>query len=241
MLSFSAPTWQPTQKAEPTRVVREKRKPVASPVIPGRLFLSDFLTAADAPTLKRLKVTHVLSVLETPPTFSNISKRPLKTLHVDIGDSIGDDILSRLPETTQWITEAMAEEDSVVLVHCMMGVSRSATVVCAYLMASQHLSAANALARVRAVRGIVRPNPAFARQLEAYAAAIEVQTSTVDVGPPKTVRSSLAHRILRTIRSSQDKPESSSSKSQNEALPAVESTDTPPVGTQAGASDKGGK
>lgn len=120
MLSFSAPTWQPTQKAELARAAKEKRKPAASPIIPGRLFLSDFLTAADLPTLKRLKVTHVLSVLEIPPTFSSTSECPLKTLHVDIGDSIRDDILSRLPETTQWITEAMAEENSVVLVHCVM-------------------------------------------------------------------------------------------------------------------------
>jgi len=105
-------------------------------------------------------------------------------------------------------------------------------------MASQRLTAADALARVRAIRGIVRPNPAFARQLEAYAAAIDVQTSTVDVGPPKPARSGLAHRILRTIRSSQNKPENSLGKTPDEVLPVTESANTLPVSVQADASGK---
>lgn len=108
-------------------------------------------------------------------------------------------------------------------------------------MASQRLSAADALARVRAVRGIIRPNPAFARQLQAYAATIDIQSSTVDIGPPKPVRSNLAHRILRTMRSSQDKPQSPPSSVLNEAVPVMEGIGTLPVSAQAGTSGKAGQ
>jgi len=48
-----------------------------------------------------------------------------------------------------------------VLVHCMMGVSRSATLVTAYLMRKLRLSRDEAFARVHACRSCARPNAAF--------------------------------------------------------------------------------
>jgi hypothetical protein len=51
----------------------------------------------------------------------------------------------------------------------MMGVSRSATVVCAYLIAEHNMSARDAIAFVRSARGVARPNVGFERQLEQYA------------------------------------------------------------------------
>ncbi|KLO18102.1 hypothetical protein SCHPADRAFT_867237 [Schizopora paradoxa] len=56
-----------------------------------------------------------------------------------------------------------------VLVHCVMGISRSATVVCAYLMATRRFSPAQALAFVRRRRPQVHPNYGFYRQLAVFA------------------------------------------------------------------------
>jgi hypothetical protein len=53
-----------------------------------------------------------------------------------------------------------------------MGISRSATIVCAYLIATMRMTPHEALAAVREKRGIVSPNMGFLRQLEEY--AIEV-------------------------------------------------------------------
>lgn len=52
-----------------------------------------------------------------------------------------------------------------VLVHCRMGRSRSAAVVVGFLMREYGLSFADALARVRDTRPIVRINPGFTAQL----------------------------------------------------------------------------
>lgn len=49
----------------------------------------------------------------------------------------------------------------VVYVHCRNGVSRSVMVVAAYLMKAHGLTAAHALAEVKAKRDLGRPNPAF--------------------------------------------------------------------------------
>lgn len=50
-----------------------------------------------------------------------------------------------------------------------MGISRSATIVCAYLIATMRMTPDEALAAVREKRGIVSPNMGFLRQLEEYA------------------------------------------------------------------------
>ena len=49
-----------------------------------------------------------------------------------------------------------------------MGISRSATVVCAYLVATAKMTPDEAIVSVRAKRGIVCPNLGFRRQLEEY-------------------------------------------------------------------------
>lgn len=49
-----------------------------------------------------------------------------------------------------------------------MGKSRSATVVCAYLMQFYHLSPREALAKVREGRPFCEPNDGFMKQLELY-------------------------------------------------------------------------
>lgn len=51
-----------------------------------------------------------------------------------------------------------------------MGVSRSATVVCAYLIATNAMTASEAIAFVMKRRSIVSPNTGFRIQLETYSA-----------------------------------------------------------------------
>ena len=50
----------------------------------------------------------------------------------------------------------------------MAGVSRSATIVIAYIMAVTNLSFIDAMNSVKGAREIVEPNPGFQRQLEDF-------------------------------------------------------------------------
>ena len=55
-----------------------------------------------------------------------------------------------------------------VLVHCVQGISRSATVVAAYLMATKGLTPIAAVTRVKELRHCANPNEGFRSQLLEY-------------------------------------------------------------------------
>ncbi|KAF8479532.1 protein-tyrosine phosphatase-like protein [Russula ochroleuca] len=141
-------------------------KRVASKIAP-RLYLTCLATAKDVAQLADLGITHVVSVIEDAPKFP--STYPLHTLHISVSDYDGEDILSHLPTTTSFIRGALAESPkNRVLVHCFMGISRSTTVVIAYLIATTKMTPHEALTSVRSKRTIVRPNRGFMSQLQEY-------------------------------------------------------------------------
>ena len=61
------------------------------------------------------------------------------------------------------------EHHFFIQVHCFMGISRSATVVCAYLIATMEMTPDEALAAAKEKREIVSPNIGFLCQLDDYA------------------------------------------------------------------------
>jgi protein-tyrosine phosphatase len=54
------------------------------------------------------------------------------------------------------------------LVHCVQGISRSASVVIAYVIASENKSFEEAHRYVKEKRPLIKPNDGFAQQLQEY-------------------------------------------------------------------------
>ena len=72
-------------------------------------------------------------------------------------DTPGEDILAVLYDALEFIDMALKAGGSV-LVHCSQGVSRSATLVIAYLMWRTGLSYDEVFAKVKESRGVANPN-----------------------------------------------------------------------------------
>ncbi|KAI9510522.1 protein-tyrosine phosphatase-like protein [Russula earlei] len=182
--SAEQPEMRPDRSANAAATKTNKR--VASKVAP-RLYLTCLATARDATQLANLGITHVVSAIEDAPTFP--SSHPLRTLHVSVSDYDGEDILSHLPATTSFIRGALAESPTNrVLVHCFMGISRSTTVVVAFLIATTNMTPREALAAVRSKRAIVRPNRGFMSQLQEYytKSSNSLQAELTDEPPEKS-------------------------------------------------------
>lgn len=130
-------------------------------VIEGKLFIGDLGTARGIHRGRNPQnITHVLTVC--PDYISDGSHDNHMTIDVD--DSELSDLLIDLPKACDFIEDAISGGGRV-LVHCVMGISRSATTVCAYLMRKQRLSSYKALERVRQSRPQACPNAGFMKQL----------------------------------------------------------------------------
>ncbi|TFK87010.1 phosphatases II [Polyporus arcularius HHB13444] len=138
--------------------------PQASEIIPG-LFVADLYTATSPAVVKELEITHVVSVVQKPDWRY---PRNIKHLCVPVEDRTDEDLLRYLDYTVPWIRDALARENGRVLVHCVWGMSRSASVVVAYLIAARSMSLDEALRIVRGRRRIARPNSGFMEQLKVY-------------------------------------------------------------------------
>lgn len=68
--------------------------------------------------------------------------------------------------------EKALQQGHRVLVNSTLGVSRSAAIICAYMIKHLRLSYDEALTKVKTVRGNVKPNAGFERQLRAYEISI---------------------------------------------------------------------
>nr|VWO98895.1 Uncharacterized protein [Ganoderma boninense] len=143
--------------------------------IAENVFLGDLAAAESPDVLATLGITHVLSVMSghvaLPPStdLPHLGPyRPLQRCQVSVQDHPFVELASHLPRTTAWIATALHDPHARVLVHCVQGISRSATVAAAYLMATKGLSPADAVARVKQLRHCANPNKGFRDQLLEY-------------------------------------------------------------------------
>ncbi|KAJ3857924.1 protein-tyrosine phosphatase-like protein [Lentinula lateritia] len=135
--------------------------PSVDEIVDKQLFIGNLSAAVSSELRKQLGITHILSVCpEFPSTGMN-------HLTIAVDDSEYEDLLIRLPEACQFIQKALSTGGKV-LVHCVMGVSRSATVLSAYLMQSRKLNPSQALELIRTRRPCVQPNYGFLKQLDAF-------------------------------------------------------------------------
>eukprot|EP00047_Mylnosiga_fluctuans_P023542 m.139961 g.139961 ORF g.139961 m.139961 type:complete len:365 (-) comp9622_c0_seq6:90-1184(-) len=135
-------------------------------VVP-RVFVSG-LAAATYAALRRNGITRILSVgpkaeVELPDNFTHHK-------HVPLEDVPGADLLGILPECIAFIAAACEHKTARVLVHCAAGVSRSAAVVMAYIMASQRLPCAPAFRLLKTRHRSSHPNEGFVAQLKMFEA-----------------------------------------------------------------------
>ncbi|CAG9796121.1 unnamed protein product [Diatraea saccharalis] len=136
-----------------------------SQIIPG-LYLSNARAAADPTVLRQLNITHVLTIEAHRLPKSTFANTNISTLFIRADDTPQTNLLSYFPMANAFIDEGLQKGN--VLVHCHFGVSRSATIVIAYLMGKYKLSFEQAFGYVRQRRRFINPNPGFVNQLRQY-------------------------------------------------------------------------
>ncbi|KAI0647495.1 protein-tyrosine phosphatase-like protein [Trametes meyenii] len=140
-----------------------------------RLYVGDLAAAESPQVLASLGITHVLSAMPghiaLPPSSSLPHLPPhqqLQRFQLPLQDSPFSELAAFLPQTTAWIAAALRDPGARVLVHCAQGVSRSASVAAAFLVAHYGCTPEQAVKLVQAKRPCAQPNPGFVSQLGEY-------------------------------------------------------------------------
>lgn len=125
------------------------------------IYLGSVKAATNAKVLDKWKISHAL-VVDLTSSMLWLQKITYKRIKLD--DTATANLLEVLPEALAFIGEAKLRRVNI-LVHCTRGVSRSASVVIAYLMLSKGLGFDAARAQVAGKRSFIYPNLGFEVQL----------------------------------------------------------------------------
>ncbi|KAJ7474962.1 protein-tyrosine phosphatase-like protein [Mycena latifolia] len=119
----------------------------------GGLYLGSLSVVNDPPLLCAHGITHLVQALEAPWAPLARKEDGFVAYSIDIRDKGSVDLRPHLE----------APRGEGVLVHCQQGVSRSPSIVIAYLIRNHAMSYDAALAFVKRKHACARPNPGFAR------------------------------------------------------------------------------
>ncbi|CAG2164283.1 unnamed protein product [Oppiella nova] len=137
--------------------------------IDGNLYLGDIEWATNHhQELKNLNITSILSTLWAPIPSAQ-RHRDLHYHFIKAQDSKDQDLLSYFLHTYD-IIDRCVQSGAGILVHCRVGISRSATIVIAYLMRRYRKPYEEMRALVKSRRNLIHPNPGFIRQLQLFEA-----------------------------------------------------------------------
>lgn len=137
--------------------------------ISDRLFLGSDIVARDLEILTSNGVSHVLNSAGVICGNYHESGESLRYKTYFLNDGQYEDIECIFHDAIQFIHDALAaNQTNGVYVHCFQGVSRSATLVIAYLMVANKWSYDKAYQHTKAKRGIVEPNTGFMIKLKEF-------------------------------------------------------------------------
>ena len=129
--------------------------------ITNNIYLGNIYDAQNIEKLLEMGIQKVLSLI----TETELLKYPPEIEHklINIEDFPRQNIIQYFGECLLFM-----EDNKKVFVHCMAGVSRSATIIIAYLMWKNQLDFMEAVTLLEQIRPIISPNYGFVRQLQMF-------------------------------------------------------------------------
>ncbi|CAK9296580.1 unnamed protein product [Gordionus sp. m RMFG-2023] len=143
-----------------------------------------YLSGASAVNEYKIRAKGITLVINVTIDFPNLKIPGVESMAIRLDDSptaqlypYFDTIADKIRDASRNNNYMNSNSSSIIntgtgggktLVHCMVGASRSATLVLAYLMKHRKMSLAQAYYYLKRIRPIIRPNVGFIKQLVAY-------------------------------------------------------------------------
>ena len=153
------------------------------------LYLGSEWNASNLEELQANGVTHILNVTREIDNFFPAVFKYLNIREYDVEET---DLLQYWDSTYRFLKDCL-EGGGRVLVHCKMGISRSASTVIAFAMKHFAWSLQEALSHTAGLRPVVNPNPAFREQLVTYEGILSASRQRYSFRKPNRAKSKSCH------------------------------------------------
>lgn len=156
---------------------RVLKTPSCNEILP-RLYLGDICIATNKDEISKLGITDMITVEIRPLQAHELAPTVKRYLYINVMDHSKMDILSHFDTSNEFIESALKTPSNKVYVHCVAGISRSASLVIAYIMKTRSMNYTEAFELVSQKRRVIDPNEGFVRQLVLY----HKMKCTIDIG-----------------------------------------------------------
>ena len=143
------------------KILKDDNTPIE--IIP-HLFLGSIGSASNLKQLQKCEITHIVCCASG---IKNFFPDNFKYYNINLLDSEKENIKQYFNESFDFIDKAIKNGGNV-LVHCHAGVSRSSTILIAYIMKSKKMKLNEVLELIKTKREKVNPNNGFLGQLKDY-------------------------------------------------------------------------
>ena len=131
--------------------------------ITGKIWLGNKIASTHYNILKKNGIKKIISLLDFPLEYNKEEESDFIRKVIIILDYPSKNIIKYFGECLNFM-----EGEEKTLVHCTLGVSRSATIVIAYIMWKQKMKYENAFNYVKEKRKRISPNYGFKKQLQIF-------------------------------------------------------------------------
>jgi protein-tyrosine phosphatase len=137
------------------------------------LYIGSRASAAKSETFTIFNVEAILNVSDNVPFYFTkeeeqfIFGKEIQKLRIPVQDSAEEDLAQFFQQATDFI-QVNLEKGKSVLVHCSMGISRSASIVIAYLIRFDKMSLNEAYRHLKLARDCICPNMVKNEVLEEF-------------------------------------------------------------------------
>jgi len=220
--------WAETEKA-----LIEHRNLHVSLILPY-LYLGNQENAHEKDMLQALGIKRILNVADDAECKW---QNDFKYLHLKLDDVENQSIRPFFQQAFGFIDEARNLQEPV-LVHCVQGISRSASFIIAYVMQKEKWTLKKTMDHAKAARSIVNPNRGFQAQLCEYEKELyNCQESTIKLAPWKSSITSYDPTDIFLIRTQIESTSSSSSDSSSSSSDSSSSTFASSAASSTSSSD----
>jgi len=130
------------------------------------LFLGSYWNAQDPEMIKQSQLSHVLTVAAE---CNQVVHEGVKVVRLIVADWVAEHANQyAIFEEAFQIIDEVKQENKAILVHCMRGRSRSASIVIGYLMTRNKWTLQQAYGFVKSLRPLVGPHQRLKAQLYEY-------------------------------------------------------------------------